>query len=80
VQAVAAIIDPSHLGRDFGRAVAGMLTFGIVAALFLAWLGIKGQWTGPLLWPAVAAHAAISGALGGLWLREMRVKGIAPKQ
>ena len=36
-----------------------MLTYGVLAALYLAYVGIRGESTGILLWPAVAAHAII---------------------
>lgn len=48
--------------RDTLRAFQGMLTFGLLAMLFLAYVGINGG-AGILLWPAVAAHAALSALL-----------------
>ena len=38
-------------------ALCGMLTYSALATLYLLFLGIRGNWVGPLLWPAVAAHA-----------------------
>ena len=47
---------------DTRRAFYGMLTFGTLAMLYLAYIGITGL-AGILLWPAVAAHAVISALL-----------------
>jgi hypothetical protein len=49
-------------------ALCGMLTYGALATAFLACLGIRGHWVGPLLWPAVALHAVITILLGRAWL------------
>lgn len=43
-----------------GSALAGMLTYGVGVMLYLAYLGIRGEWVGILLWPAVVLHAALS--------------------
>jgi hypothetical protein len=37
----------------------GMLTYGMLAMLYLAYVGVRGEWAGVLLWPAVAAHAIL---------------------
>jgi hypothetical protein len=34
----------------------GMLTYGTLAALYLVYVGVRGQEVGVLLWPAVAVH------------------------
>ena len=34
-------------------ALCGMLTYSVLATAFLAYLGIRGHWVGPFLWPAV---------------------------
>jgi hypothetical protein len=49
-------------------ALCGMLTYSVLATAFLACVGIRGHWVGPLLWPAVAAHAALTILLGRAWL------------
>jgi hypothetical protein len=49
-------------------ALCGMLTYSALATAFLAYVGIRGHWVGPLLWPAVAAHAALTILLGRAWL------------
>lgn len=51
-----------------GPAAKGMLTYGVLVTSYLAYLGIRGEWAGPLLWPAVAVHALLTVALGRvLW-------------
>jgi hypothetical protein len=46
-----------------GPALAGMLTYGALVALYLAYVGLAGGWTGPLLWPAVVLHVVLTGLL-----------------
>jgi hypothetical protein len=40
--------------------LVGMLTYGALVTLYLAYLGIRGEWVGPLLWPAVVLHAVLT--------------------
>jgi hypothetical protein len=51
-----------------GPPLVGMLTYGTVVALYLAYLGFGGELTGVFLWPAVALHAVLSILLGRAWL------------
>jgi hypothetical protein len=37
----------------------GMLAYGTLAALYLAVVGLSGEFAGVLLWPAVAAHVVL---------------------
>ena len=37
----------------------GMLVYGLLATLYLGYLGVSGGPAGPLLWPAVALHVAL---------------------
>ena len=53
-------------------ALCGMLTYSVLATLFLLSLGIRGKWVGPLLWPAVAAHAVLTILLAWAWYRARR--------
>ena len=46
-------------GNTAHGALYGMLTFGTLAMLYLAYLGVIGE-AGILLWPAVAAHGGLS--------------------
>jgi hypothetical protein len=41
------------------QALHGMLTYGTLAALYLAYIGVRGQGFGALLWPAVVVHAIL---------------------
>jgi hypothetical protein len=41
-------------------ALAGMLTYSVLATGYLAWLAVGGEWVGPLLLPAVVAHAILT--------------------
>ena len=43
-----------------GPASIGMLTYTVLVALYLAFMGMRGGWGGPLLWPAVAVHAVLA--------------------
>jgi hypothetical protein len=38
----------------------GMLTYGALVTLYLAYLGVIGEWVGPLLWPAVILHGILT--------------------
>ena len=38
----------------------GMWIYTALAMLYLAYLGLATEWTGTLLWPAVAAHAVLT--------------------
>jgi hypothetical protein len=49
-------------------ALCGMLTYSVLATAFLAYLGIRGHWAGPLLWPAVGLHAVLTVLLARCWL------------
>ncbi len=37
----------------------GMLTYGLLATLYLIYVGVRGAAVGVLLWPAVVAHAIL---------------------
>jgi hypothetical protein len=57
--------------RNSLRAFFGMLTFSLLAALYLVYLGVIGG-AGILLWPAVAVHAALSILLVWTWRKEQQ--------
>lgn len=42
------------------RPLHGMLTYGTLAALYLLSVALRGERVGPLLWPAVVAHAILT--------------------
>src|SRR6476661_1597017 len=46
-----------------GPPLVGMVTYGALVTLFLAYLGFAGGLTGVLLWPAVILHAILTGLL-----------------
>ncbi len=37
-----------------------MATYGLFVTLYLVYVGTRGEWVGPLLWPAVALHAVLT--------------------
>ena len=53
-----------------GLALLGMLTYSALAMAYLAYVGIRGEWAGPLLWPAVVVHAVLTLLLAGAWLKD----------
>jgi hypothetical protein len=58
-------------GRDGSlAALLGMLTYSLLAALYLGYLGIVGEWVGILLWPTVGVHAVLSALLAWAWIRK----------
>jgi hypothetical protein len=40
--------------------LCGMAIYGLLVTLYLSFLGVRGEWVGPLLWPAVPLHAALT--------------------
>jgi hypothetical protein len=51
-----------------GVALLGMLTYSAMATAYLAYVGIRGEWAGPLLWPAVGVHAVLTVLLAVAWI------------
>jgi hypothetical protein len=51
------------------RALCGMLTYSALVTLYLTYVGIRGEWVGILLWPAVVLHAVLTVLLAGLWFK-----------
>ncbi len=56
------------------RAFSGMLTFSLLAMLYLVYVGVNGA-VGILLWPAVAAHAGLALLLVWAWRKEQSTAG-----
>jgi len=50
-------------------ALCGMLTYGALVTLYLAYLGVIGEWVGPLLWPAVVLHGILTMLLARTWFQ-----------
>ena len=46
-----------------------MLTYSALVTLYLLYLGIRGEWVGPLLWPAVVLHAVLTLLLARAWCK-----------
>jgi hypothetical protein len=54
-------------------ALCGMLTYIALTTAFLAYLGIRGEWVGPLLWPAVVVHAVLTALLARAWFQSRKL-------
>ena len=50
----------------------GMLTYSSLATLYLFCLGVSGQWTGTLLWSAIAVHLILTIFLAWAWFNERK--------
>ena len=57
---------------DNRRAFQGMVTYSVLAMLFLIYIGVRGEGVGLLLWPAVVVHAILIVLLGGAWLKQRK--------
>ena len=60
---------------DANPGLPAMLLYGLLATLYLAWLGMSGEWVGSLLWPAVMLHAILTILLVRAWLNNQRSRG-----
>lgn len=61
---------------EAGRGLSGMLTYSLLATLYLVYLGLGSEWVGSLLWPAAAIHAALTFLLAIAWFKDRQVKGM----
>ncbi len=59
-------------------ALRALLTYNLLTALYLAYLGIGGQWAGSLLWPAVALHAVLTFLLARARFADVGVARVEP--
>jgi hypothetical protein len=50
-------------------ALCGMLTYGALVTVYLAYLGFVGGFAGILLWPAVVLHAILTVLLARAWFQ-----------
>jgi len=55
-----------------GTALCGMLTYGALVTLYLAYLGVIGEWVGPLLWPVVVLHGILTVLLARAWFQSRK--------
>jgi hypothetical protein len=53
-------------------ALCGMLTYGALVTLYLAYLGLTGGFTGILLWPAVVLHGILTVLLARTWFQSRK--------
>ena len=51
---------PRSVWAGLSHALIGMLTYSLLVTVYLLYLGVRGEWVGPLLWPAVAVHAVLT--------------------
>jgi len=54
-------------GTNTRQASYGMMTYSVLAMLYLTDIGLAGEWVGPLLWPAVVLHAVLTLLLARAW-------------
>src|SRR5208283_4831781 len=59
-------------GTDTRQAFHGMVTYSVLAMLFLIYIGVRGHGVGSLLWPGVVVHAILIVLLGGAWLKQRK--------
>jgi len=50
-------------------ALCGMLTYSALVTIYLGAVAIRGEWVGPLLWPAVVLHFILTLLLARQWLK-----------
>ena len=55
-----------------GPPLLGMLTYGALVTAYLLYLGIRSEWVGPLLWPAVMLHAVLTLLLARAWFKSQQ--------
>jgi hypothetical protein len=53
-----------------GPPLIGMLTYSVLAMSYLIYIGIRGEWVGLLLWPAVVLHAVLTLVLARAWFKQ----------
>jgi len=64
--AVGRVAGIALLALGLSRSVQGLLSYNVLVAIFLLYLGIRGELVGVLLWPAFAAHGVLSVLLARL--------------
>jgi hypothetical protein len=60
---------PARAASSEAAPVRAMLTYGLLAAVYLFVLGFRGVLVGILLWPAAAVHAFFTFLLARAWFR-----------
>ena len=51
-------------------ASSAMLSYSLLATLYLGYVGAVREWVGILLWPAVGVHAVVTVLLARAWFKE----------
>jgi len=59
-------------GPGTPRALYGMVTYSVLAMLFLIYIGVRGESVGLLLWPGVVVHAILIVFLGSARLKQRK--------
>jgi hypothetical protein len=49
--------------------LVGMLTYSSLATIYFLYLGVRGEWVGPLLWPAFVLHVVLTLLLAVAWCK-----------
>ena len=62
-------------GRSATNALRAMLSYSLLATLYLGYLGVGGEWVGKLLWPAVVIHAVVTILFARAWLKDRQARG-----
>jgi hypothetical protein len=65
----------SDAASTAARPFRAMLCYSLLVTLYLAYLGIRGEWVGVLLWPAVVVHAILTILLVRAWFKDQQTKG-----
>lgn len=47
------------LSRDIRPAVTALLVYNLLVTIYFAWIGLRGETVGVLLWPVAAFHGAL---------------------
>jgi hypothetical protein len=53
-------------------ALCAMTTYDLLVGLYFVYLGIRGEYAGPLLWPAALLHLILTALLARAWLKEQK--------
>ena len=60
-------------------ALCGMLTYGTLVTLYLAYVGLVSRFNGILLWPVVALHAVLTVLLARGWFKLQKGGSASPE-
>ena len=61
-----------NAGSEANSALPALLVFSLLAALYLVYVGIRGEFVGVLLWPAAATHIVLAILLARAWIHKRR--------